>query len=294
MDFQEYQVQAKKTDKQKRNIGEKAIIIPLLGLAGEAGSLLTEYKKRLRDKDAHRLFKEVFKEELGDILWYLSNVATKLGISLDEIANYNLQKIFERWPTHDKNVLYKLFDETYPKNEQLPRKLTVKFEEVMEDKQIKVKISVDGKNLGSKLTDNSYYEDGYRYHDIFHFSYVGMLGWSPVLRKLFEKKRRSNKKIDEVEDGARAIIMEEALIQFVYVHAAEHNFYNKMKLLDSDFLQTIKKMVSNFEVKICSIQQWENTILTSYDIFRKLRKNKGGEVELNLNKRTINYKKNKI
>jgi len=43
----------------------------LLGLAGEAGTLLSEYKKHLRDGDAHQLHKERVAEELGDLLWYL-------------------------------------------------------------------------------------------------------------------------------------------------------------------------------------------------------------------------------
>ena len=42
-----------------------SVIVPLLGLAGEAGGLLSEYKKYLRDGAAHRLFKERVGEELG-------------------------------------------------------------------------------------------------------------------------------------------------------------------------------------------------------------------------------------
>ena len=48
-----------------------------------AGELVSEYKKFLRDGDAHTLFKDRFAEELGDVLWYLANLATKLGLRLD-------------------------------------------------------------------------------------------------------------------------------------------------------------------------------------------------------------------
>ena len=48
------------------------LMVPLLGLAGEAGSLLTEYKKWLREGDRYRPFSDQVSEEIGDILWYLS------------------------------------------------------------------------------------------------------------------------------------------------------------------------------------------------------------------------------
>jgi len=92
MDFQEYQQRAVETDQVPTNT-----VVPLLGLAGEAGELLSEYKKYLRDGDAHRLFKERVAEELGDLLWYISNVASKFELSLDDIATGNLDKTKDRW-----------------------------------------------------------------------------------------------------------------------------------------------------------------------------------------------------
>ena len=59
-----------------------ALIVPMLGLAGETGQLLSEYKKHLRDGEAHRLFKERVSEELGDLLWYIANVASKFDLTL--------------------------------------------------------------------------------------------------------------------------------------------------------------------------------------------------------------------
>src|SRR4051812_2376871 len=96
MDFRKYQLEANKTD-QAPGTDERGIVVPLLGLAGEAGSLLTEYKKRFRDGCAYRIFDERLAEELGDILWYLANIATKAGLELDDIADQNLQKTQDRW-----------------------------------------------------------------------------------------------------------------------------------------------------------------------------------------------------
>ena len=52
------------------------MLVPLLGMVGELGELLAEYKKWLRDGQAYALFPDRAREELGDLLWYLSNTAT--------------------------------------------------------------------------------------------------------------------------------------------------------------------------------------------------------------------------
>ena len=87
MRFNEYQKEANRTDQQPES-GDRPVLmmIPLMGLAGEVGELLAEHKKWLRDGQSHKLFPERVTEELGDILWYLSNIAAKQGFHLGEIA----------------------------------------------------------------------------------------------------------------------------------------------------------------------------------------------------------------
>lgn len=103
MDLNEYQIQADLTDQTPLGAGqdEKAFLVPLLGLSGEVGSLHSEYKKHLRDGDAYKLFKAKLAEEIGDILWYLANVATKFQLNLNDIAKNNLRKTRERWPSDE-------------------------------------------------------------------------------------------------------------------------------------------------------------------------------------------------
>ncbi len=72
-------------------------MIPLAGLASETGELLGEYKKYLRDGESHKLFKERLAEEVGDLLWYVANVATKFGLDLAQVAEQNLAKCEGRW-----------------------------------------------------------------------------------------------------------------------------------------------------------------------------------------------------
>src|SRR5438445_2067595 len=114
MDFDSYQEMALRTDRVPKDGAvlddALSLIIPMLGLAGETGQLLSEYKKHLRDGEAHRLFKERVSEELGDLLWYVANVASKFDLTLDEIAAANLVKVTARWATERTEPL--CFDAT--------------------------------------------------------------------------------------------------------------------------------------------------------------------------------------
>jgi NTP pyrophosphatase (non-canonical NTP hydrolase) len=74
------------------------VIYPALGLTNEAGEVAGKIKKIFRDKggvigDAER---DALKAELGDVLWYVAQVATELGLSLDEVAQHNLDKLLSR------------------------------------------------------------------------------------------------------------------------------------------------------------------------------------------------------
>ena len=79
MDIRAYQLAAHQTEKKVFTDGSD-VMVPILGLAGETGELLNEYKKKLRDGDAHKRFPERVAEELGDILWYVAATATKFGL----------------------------------------------------------------------------------------------------------------------------------------------------------------------------------------------------------------------
>ena len=136
-----------------------------------------------------RLFKERVSEELGDLLWYVSNVASKFDLSLSEIAASNLVKVKNRWASDCAEPL--VFDAGLPEAERLPRRLEVDLVDIDEDTRQHVRILVDGKLFGAELTDNAYDPDGYRFHDVFHLAYAAVLGWSPITRALLRRKRKS-------------------------------------------------------------------------------------------------------
>ena len=187
LDFVSYQREALTTDKAKGQ-GEFAFMVPLLGLVGEVGTLAVEHKKKLRDGDKHQLFKERIAEDLGDILWYVSNFASKSDLKLEDIARKNLEKVRARWALPSGTQI-PLFDEKLKVKERIPRHFTVEFGI---DTKGRLRLFRDGKGFGDALTDNNYGDDGYRFHDVFHFAYAAVLGWSPVSRGLLDCKRRSN------------------------------------------------------------------------------------------------------
>ena len=76
----------------------KNLTYPVIGLAGETGEIAEKVKKILRDKGGRFNAEDIegLKKEIGDVLWYLAALATELGLSFEEVAYENLQKIEER------------------------------------------------------------------------------------------------------------------------------------------------------------------------------------------------------
>lgn len=74
------------------------IVYPTLGLAGEAGEVAEKVKKLLRDDGGlmSEERREALAGELGDVLWYVAQVATEAGLDLEEIAQGNLDKLLSR------------------------------------------------------------------------------------------------------------------------------------------------------------------------------------------------------
>ena len=74
------------------------IVYPTLGLANEAGEVAGKIKKIFRDKGGviGEGEREALKGELGDVLWYLAQICTELGLTLGEVADANLEKLASR------------------------------------------------------------------------------------------------------------------------------------------------------------------------------------------------------
>lgn len=94
--FQTYQTESRKT------WGvipvDHPIVYPTLGLVNEAGEVAGKIKKIFRDKDGQITEddRQALKQELGDVLWYLTQICTELDLTLEEVAAANLTKLFSR------------------------------------------------------------------------------------------------------------------------------------------------------------------------------------------------------
>ncbi len=166
--------------------------------------------------------------------------------------------------------------------------MRVRFEEVVDDGRKKVCLTNEtGDGVGDHLRDNSYEDDGYRYHDAMHLAHLAVLGWSPVFRKLLKRKRKSNKLTDEIEDGGRAKVIEEALVAFVYEYARSHAYLDGVEKLDYQLLRTIKSLTSGLEVARWSLRDWESTVIQGFDVWRRLIRDKGGVVVCDMAERSI-------
>ena len=91
MDFSEYQEAATRTVSYPDS---QAVFYPTLGLSGECGEIANKVKKVLRG-DPGADFGGV-PAELGDALWYIAAIATDLNVSLEDIAELNIQKLHDR------------------------------------------------------------------------------------------------------------------------------------------------------------------------------------------------------
>ncbi len=97
MDFKTYQKECRKTAIYLTEPGRR-IIYPTLGLCGESGEVAEKVKKLLRDKNGSvdDEFLKNIEKELGDVMWYISSLASDLGIDLDNIASNNISKLKSR------------------------------------------------------------------------------------------------------------------------------------------------------------------------------------------------------
>lgn len=95
----EYQEEAHKTSLGTA-IGGIMLVYPVLGLAGEVGEFCNKLKKVWRDGTELDIVGA--KKELGDCLWYLAEISTLLGLSMEEIAADNIAKLRSR---QARNVL---------------------------------------------------------------------------------------------------------------------------------------------------------------------------------------------
>ena len=95
MTVNEYQQLAMTT--LNKELSEKEILINgVMGLCGESGEAIDIVKKWLAQ--GHELDREKLIKEIGDVAWYIAEIATALGVTLDEVLSANIEKLRRRYP----------------------------------------------------------------------------------------------------------------------------------------------------------------------------------------------------
>jgi NTP pyrophosphatase (non-canonical NTP hydrolase)/phosphopantetheinyl transferase (holo-ACP synthase) len=234
---------------------------------------------------------------LGEIAWHLSAMASLYHLALNDIVAFNCKKVNFRSGRGPHTPLH---DDDREADERFPRTFDVAFVRIG---QRKSRMYLNGRPLGDDLTDNFYDDDGYRFHDVIHLALLAHLGWSPVVRALMKLKRKSrNDRVDEVEDGARAKIVEELVIKAIHsegdkqvrasgrciVGKPTHLFPNR-SLVNFRLLKTLRMYVEGLEAAKNTYWEWEDAIFEGCDMFYQLTCEKQGTIHVDLENRRLTF-----
>lgn len=270
-------------------VATEAVERRLLALGGKAGVLLDHFAEGRLHANV-----DAFAADMVELFRALLSAADDAAVSLREAALRNIEKTFGRWPPNDEWP--DLFDKDDDPDERLPHYIEMTFKEkTTEDGTTYVLQQCQGLNIGDRLTDNRIPSDDYQFHDVFHLAYAAILGWSPVLRALFKVKRKNRSKIDENEDGARAILIEEGIATWIFNHGTRNHDFRNVTSLDYSLLKAVRELVKGYEVQDRPLWQWERAILDGFRIFREIKKpeHRGGIVIADLIRHTIEFRPTK-
>jgi NTP pyrophosphatase (non-canonical NTP hydrolase) len=234
---------------------------------------------------------------LGGVAWHLSAIASLYHLSLDEVIASNCQKVQFRSVRGSPTPLH---DADRDAKEQFPRQFDVAFVRIGPQKS---RMYFEGRPLGDDLTDNYYDDDGYRFHDAIHLAFIGHLGWSPVVRGLMKRKRKSrDDKVDEVEDGGRAKVVEELVIKAIHTEGDRQakaagrcvvgtptRLFPERTLINFKLLKTLRAYVDGLEVANNTFWEWEDAIFDGCDMFFQLSNEKQGAVHIDLDHRSLSF-----
>ena len=216
----------------------------------------------------------------------INAIARCHDFDISSIADKNLKKTQSLFGG-DISTPARQFDKECEPYEMMPRKFEIKFIETGKGKPI---MQMNGMNLGARLTDNSYKDDGYKYHDVFHLANVATLGWSPVFRSMLNRKRKDNAETDEVEDGARAAIVEELIVNLIFRYAENNDFLEQSEDVDVGVVKQIISLAKDIEVSKAKAWEWKHCIVQGSRAFRKIQKATDRTLIIDSDQRSITLK----
>jgi hypothetical protein len=179
------------------------------------------------------------------------------------------------------------FDDDFPPGEQIPRRMQITLRPQPGPYGDVVRMTINGLGVGDPLTDNAWGETGYRWHDTLHLAHAVCLGWSPALRALARLKRRSDPRVDHVEDGGRAVVADEAIAWTVFCHARQRHWDDATT--DSGLLDHVQQLTYALEVATRTRQEWAHAIRTGLVCFRAVWEHNGGVLLGDVATRTLTF-----
>lgn len=310
MNLQEYQ---RRTEQAHDHAGERSPV-PVQGcqLAAAAGTVAAAIAREQHGLLTETGYRDALSDGLADLLHRAVALASAVGLDLGEIAASGLATLddFDAACTPGTRTALPVFDAGYPEAERFPRRLAVTFQETMDPRGRRVVTAtvksmqppVDaqtagagsrllqiGDRLGDPLTDNAHRPDGYRFHDAIHLGFLTVLGWSPNLRALLRRKRKSVPIVDECEDGARAIFAEEGLAAVLARLAETRIGFRRYHAVTRDVVDVARTVTTGLEVCRAPGWLWRQAIWQGFQAMDQLITYGGGLLVADLDARTLTF-----
>lgn len=226
------------------------------------------------------------KTALDELSIAYSTIIQTLGFQITTVAHANLIKIQDYFGPPDWGALPDL-DRSAP-DERIPRYLDVQF---VKRSSGKTHMMISNIFVGDPLDDNVLDHDFYRLHDVFHLANAFLIGWSPVIRALLKRKRKSKPGIDGTEDSGRAVVIEEAIVAYVFAQAQDYSWFHGRTRIPLDILKNVHLLTKGYEASQVPLWAWSECFIQGYDVFQKLKDAGGvGMVTCNANERKLSFR----
>ena len=162
--------------------------------------------------------------------------------------------------------------------QQLPRLINAVF---TDDGHGRATLTLNGQPAGHQLTDNSYVDDGYRFHDALHLAFAACTGWSPVTRWLLKLPNPPG-----AGDHGGSISAEEATAAIVYAswHRAQED---GLKWPDQLEILAVSRTALRAGATEMPPETWASAMTQGMQAFTWLHQNKGGTLTADLDAQTL-------
>lgn len=310
MNLQEYQ---RRTEQACDRAGELSPV-PVQGcqLAAAAGTVAAALVQGQHGLLTDTGYHEALRDGLADLLHRTVALASSVGLDLGEVAAGGVAALddFDAACPPGIRAALPVFDAGYPEAERFPRRLAVEFQEDTNPLGRRVVTATlksmqppaagpaagagprprqPNDRLGDPLTDNAHQPDGYRFHDAIHLGFLTVLGWSPNLRALLRRKRKSAPIVDECEDGARAIFAEVGLAALLARLAETRIGFRRYHAVTRDVVHVARAVTAGLEVAQVPGWLWRQAIWQGFQAMGQLIMHGGGLLVADLDARTLTF-----